>query len=113
MERSLKKYLTDILFSIEEIENFMAQRPRQFSVFLSDSMFRSAIERKVMIIGEAMNQALKLDSELQISNARKIVSTRNYVVHAYDSLQPDTIWNIVINHIPILKEEVKALLDES
>ena len=46
MERSLKKYLTNILFSIEEIENFMAKRPRQFSVFLSDSMFRSAIERK-------------------------------------------------------------------
>ena len=60
-----------------------------------------------------MNQALKLDAELQISNARKIVSTRNYVVHAYDSLQPDTIWNIVINHLPILKEEVMALLDES
>ena len=111
MERSLKKYLTDILFSIEEIENFLAQRPKQFSVFLSDSMFRRAIERKVMIIGEAMTQALKLDSELQISNARKIISTRNYVVHAYDSLQPETLWNIVINHIPILKQEVKALLD--
>lgn len=74
MERTLKKYLTDILFSIEEIENYMSQRPRQFNIFLSDSMFRSALERKVMIIGEAMNQALKIDSELPISNARKIVN---------------------------------------
>ncbi|MCH5242643.1 MAG: DUF86 domain-containing protein [Muribaculaceae bacterium] len=113
MDRKLKKYLEDIRLAIEDIESFLAQRPRMYSVFLEDSMFRRAIEREIGIIGEAMNQILKLDPNISITDARKIVGTRNYVIHAYDTLRPDMIWDIVINDIPILKEEVNALLSEN
>ena len=41
-----------------------------------------------------------------------IKGTRNYVVHAYDTLEPHIIWNIVINDLPKLKEEVSLLLRE-
>ena len=111
MDRKIKKYLEDIRLAIEDIESFLAQRPRKYSVFLEDTMFRSAIERKLSIIGEALNQALKIDNEISITDAKKIVGTRNYVIHAYDSLRPDMLWKIVINDIPILKQEVTALLD--
>ncbi|MBD5277732.1 MAG: DUF86 domain-containing protein [Bacteroides sp.] len=48
---------------------------------------------------------------LSITAARKIVDTRNFVIHAYDSLKPDILWAIVINHMPLLKTEVVALLN--
>ena len=112
MDRKLKKYLEDIRLAIEDIESFLAQKPRMYSIFLEDTMLRRAIEREISIIGEALNQALKIDNEISITDARKIVGTRNYVIHAYDSLRPEMLWEIVINDIPILKEEVKTLLAE-
>lgn len=112
MDRKIKKYLEDIMLAIGEIELFLSQRPRQYQVFLDDHMFRSAIERQVGIIGEAISKVLQLEPEIAISNAKNIKGTRNYIVHAYDSLQPYTIWGIVINDVPKLKEEVTELLRE-
>lgn len=113
MDRNINKYLADILIAIEDIESFVERNSRQYSVFLEDIMFKSAVERKIGIIGEALNQALKLDPKLQISDARKIVGTRNYVIHAYDSLRPDMLWSIVINDLPLLKNEVNDLLSNN
>lgn len=59
-----------------------------------------------------MNRILKEIPDIPISSSRKIVDTRNYVIHAYDSLRPDILWSIVINHLPLLKSEVEALLLE-
>lgn len=112
MDRKVKKYLEDIMLAIGEIELFLSQRPRQYQVFLDDHMFRSAIERQVGIIGETMSRILSLVPDISITNARNIKGTRNYIVHAYDSLQPYTIWGIVINDIPKLKEEIVLLLNE-
>ena len=112
MDRKIKKYLEDIMLAIAEIELFLTQRPRQYQVFLDDHMFRSALERQVGIIGESMSKILSIDPEIAITNAKHIKGTRNYIVHAYDSLQPYTIWGIVINDIPKLKEEVAILLEK-
>lgn len=98
--------------SILEIESFLQQRPRQYQVFLEDSMFRSAIERYLGIIGEAISQILKISPNINITEAKNIRSTRNYIVYAYDTLEPHIIWNIVINDIPKLKEEVESLLGQ-
>ena len=111
MDEKVRKYLLDIYYAIEDIENYTTQRPKQFNVFLSDSMFRSAIERKVEIIGEAMNRILKINPDIPISSSRKIVNTRNYVIHAYDTLSPEIIWGIVVNDIDLLKKEVMTLLE--
>ena len=110
MDDKIKKYLTDIQFAIEDIELFLSQRPRKFDVFISDSMFKSAIERKIEIIGEAMNRILKIHPEIAITSSRKIVNTRNYVIHSYDTLSNEILWGIVINDLPLLKNEVNSLL---
>ena len=112
MDRTVKKYLSDIHSAIEEIELFLTQRPRQYQVYINDLMFKRAIERNVGIIGEAMSKILQIDSNIPITNAKNIKGTRNYVVHAYDTLEPHIIWNIVINEIPKLKEEVLTLLED-
>lgn len=60
-----------------------------------------------------MNRILKIDPMIKITSARKIVDTRNYVIHAYDSLKPDILWAIVINHIPRLKSDILHIISPS
>ena len=110
MDKGIEKYLEDILRSIGNIELFMESRPKQYQTFCEDLCFRSAVQWEIAVIVEAMSKALKLEPELHITAARKIVDTRNYLIHGYDSLRLDIIWSIVINHLPKLKEEVLLLL---
>ena len=51
-------------------------------------------------------------TDIAITNARKIVDARNYIIHGYDSLSADILWSIVVNHLPILEEEIRMLLEE-
>lgn len=110
MDEKIKKYLRDVQIAISEIEIATSERSREFEVFVNDFVFRKFVERNIEIIGEAMNRILKIDPEIAISSARKIVDTRNYVIHAYDTLIPEILWAIVINHLPILKQEIDNLL---
>lgn len=112
MDRIIKKYLSDILSAILEIESFLKERPRLYDTFCNDTLFRRGVERNIEIMGEAMNRILKIKPDIPITSARKVVDTRNFVIHAYDSLKPDILWAIVINHLPLLKEEVEALLEK-
>lgn len=111
MDRKLRKYLADILSSILEIESFMVDRPKEYATFCNDILFRRGVERNMEIMGEAMNQVLKINPDIPITAARKVVDTRNFVIHAYDSLKPDILWGIVINHMPLLKSEIETLLE--
>lgn len=113
MDESVRKSLTDILDSISNIELFCATRPKEFQAFSKDICFKSAVHWEVAVIGEAMNRILKIDPNIPITSARRIVNTRNFLIHGYDSLKEDLIWAIVVNHIPLLKEEVSKLLNES
>lgn len=90
----------------------MGSRPKEYATFYDDILFRRGVERNIEIMGEAMNQALKIDPNIPITASRKIVDTRDFVIHAYDSLKPDILWGIVINHIPLLKKGVEGLLND-
>lgn len=105
------KYLNDVLTAISEIELFLESRPKEYETFCNDLLFRRAVERNIEIMGEAMNQALKIEPNLPITAARKVVDTRNFVIHAYDSLREDILWAIVIRHMPLLKEEIQNILN--
>ena len=111
MDDLIKKHLQDILTAIEEIESFFGDKPKLFDDFYNNLCLRRAIERNIEIIGEAMNRILKTDRNIAITNSRKIVDARNYIIHGYDSLSADILWSMVINHLPKLKNEVTALLD--
>ncbi|MDE6468365.1 MAG: DUF86 domain-containing protein [Muribaculaceae bacterium] len=111
MERTVNKTLEDILGAILEIDSFFENRPKRYDIYLSDLCLRRAVERNITIIGEAMNRLLKLAPDIQISAARRIVDTRNYVIHGYDSVTDDIMWGIIIRHLPLLRTEVEKLLD--
>lgn len=111
MDDLIKKHLQDILTAIEEIEIFFGNEPKRFEDFCGNLCLRRAIERNIEIIGEAMNRILKMDRNIAISNSRKIVDARNYIIHGYDSLSVDILWSMVVNHLPKLKREVEGLLE--
>lgn len=111
MDERIKKYISDILECIYEIESAITRFGKKYEVFDSDVIFRKFVERNIEITGEAMGRILKINPSISITSARKIVDTRNYVIHAYDSLKSDILWAIVVNHIPKLKLELLELLD--
>lgn len=99
------------MIACQEIEEETNLRGRSFKVFCEDRVFRKFVERNFEIIGEAMNRILKIDPEISISSARKIVNTRNLVIHSYDSLDKEILWGIVIRHLPVLKAEIIKIMD--
>ena len=112
MDEIINKHLHDILDAINEIESFFGDKPKYFNEFCNDLCLRRAVEREIEIIGEAMNRILKEDRNIAITNSRKIVDARNYIIHGYDSLSADILWSIVINHLPKLKEEAQILREQ-
>jgi uncharacterized protein with HEPN domain len=111
MEKEFLTWLEDIKQSIDEIEDFLPEN-RNFFEFQKDLKTRKAIERNIEIIGEAISRILKVNPEFKITNARKIVDTRNRIIHGYDSVSVDIIWAIVCNDLENLKQEIEVLLEE-
>ena len=82
----------------------------KYSDFEGDIKTQKAIERNIEIIGEALNRILKVSPDIAISDSRKIVDTRNRIIHGYDSITPDILWLIIKRSLPVLQEEVSKLL---
>ena len=110
MDDSIRKYLYDVNKAINNIERFMDERSRNYMIFCNDLLYQHAVERNLSVIGEAINKILRLQPDIAITSARKIVDLRNFLVHSYDSIQPFMIWGIMIRHLPLLKQEISNLL---
>ena len=106
MQHNSFKYLYDILTAIELIEDFLISTPT-FYDYLTDLKTKSAVERQLVIIGEAVNKFEKINQENKLSFAREIVNFRNRLVHAYDSIDDSIVWAIKTNHLPQLKVEIQ------
>ena len=112
MDIEIKTFLYDILNAIAEIDSFFEDSPKEFTAFKNDTRTKRAVERNIEIIGEAMNRILLKDQNIELSNSRKIVDTRNRIIHGYDSVSDEIIWSIVIQYLPVLKTEIEVLLGE-
>ena len=112
MDNDIKTWLYDILNAIMEIESFFDDSSKEFVKYQNDLRTKRAVERNIEIIGEALGRILKRDETIKITNARKIVDTRNRIIHGYDAVSDDVIWGILIRHLPILQREVEILLGE-
>ena len=108
MDRNLKKYLFDISTATHTIEKYIGN-PKIFANFEANRQLQQAVERNLEIIGEATKRILELEPNINISNARKIVSARNRIIHGYDDIDITEIWSIIINSLPILKEDIDVL----
>ena len=109
MKLEIKTWLEDIERSVDEIFEFMPDK-QNFKEFEHDLKTRKAVERNLEIIGEALNRILKLEPNIEITDSRKIVDTRNRIIHGYDSVTADVLWLIINKSLPILKDEIDRLL---
>jgi uncharacterized protein with HEPN domain len=110
MQHDVRKYLLDISTSIESINDFIGD-DKNFNAYESNKLVRRAVERELEIIVEATNRILKIDSNIDISDARRIVNLRNWVIHSYDNVDNILIWGIILKDLPLLKTQVDRLLD--
>ena len=109
MQLEIKTWAYDISKAIEEIETFIADIP-DFAAYQKDIKTKRAIERNLEIIGEAMNRMLNVDSTLYFTDARKIVDTRNRIIHGYDTVSDEVVWSIVTTNIKTLQAEINQFL---
>jgi uncharacterized protein with HEPN domain len=109
MKHEINTWLEDINIAIKQIYDFLPEDIK-YSDFEDDIKTQKAIERNIEIIGEALNRILKLSPDIAISDSRKIVDTRNRIIHGYDSITPDILWLIIKRSLPILQKEISELL---
>jgi len=111
MQPETRKYLYDICRACEALVEFI--RDKSLEDYNADLLLRSGVERQLMIIGEALNQAEKIDPSFSkaIGNIRQIVNLRNVIVHGYATVENETIWGIVQEDVLNLYKKVKSLLE--
>jgi hypothetical protein len=69
----------------QKIFSFLPKK-RTYFEFQKNLKGRRAIERNIEIIGEAVNRILKVNPNFPLEHARKIVDTRNRMIHGYDTV---------------------------
>ena len=108
----VRQYFYDIARACELLHRFITGKT--LDDYSADPLLRSGVERQFGIIGEALNQALRIDPELKsrISDTEKIISLRNRLIHAYFAVSNETIWGILEINLPVLTKEIQTLLDE-
>ena len=111
MRLEAKKYLFDIQRAVALLQSFI--RGKTFMDYESDAMMRSAVERQFEIIGEAVNKLADVDEEAvhRISEYERIIAFRNILIHGYAVVDDRLVWDVTQTNLPILADEVHALLE--
>lgn len=111
MNEAAKKRLLDPAEACEAIAEFVAAR--QFAEYEADRLLRSAVERQFEIVGKAIGRAAQEDDTLasRFPELRKIVGLRNRLIHGYESVDDEIIWDIVQTKLPALRAELRMLLE--
>lgn len=108
-----RKHVFDMISAVRAVTQFAEGKTRKD--YETDLLLRSAIERQLQILGEALIRLRRVDPESvdQISRAREIVGFRNVVVHAYDQVSESVVWSIVEHYLPPLLRELQTLLERT
>lgn len=109
MTVEINKILRDIDLSIEEVVSYLPE-DTSYQDFAGDKKTQRAIERCLEIIGESIENVLWIDSNIKISNQRKILSVCHQIMHDYDSVPVQAVWLICQEYLHTLKSEVESLL---
>jgi uncharacterized protein with HEPN domain len=110
MTNEAKKRLLDAVGGCEAIADFVAGK--DFSVYENNRLLRSAVERQFEIIGEALNKAGAVEPSLaaQIPEFHRIIGLRNRLIHGYDNVDDEILWDVVQSKLAPLKARTEAVL---
>jgi uncharacterized protein with HEPN domain len=82
--------------------------------YSGNDLLRFSVERQLITLGEALNQATRLDSNASesIADIRQIIGLRNILVHGYAEINNELVWKIATTEIISLVEALDRLLEE-
>jgi uncharacterized protein with HEPN domain len=112
MKTGLQKHLLDALNACRAIQGFVTGRT--WEEYEQNLMLRSAVERQFEIVGEALYRAEADESELSrlIPEVRRIIGLRNRIIHGYDSVDDELLWQTIHKHVPSLAQRLTELLED-
>lgn len=112
MRLEAKKYLYDIRETVKLLSEFTAGK--KLADFSREPMLRAAVEREFEIMGEALAQLARLDADLvaRITDHRRIIAFRNILIHGYANVDDRLVWDVVETKLPMLRQEIEALLGD-
>ena len=111
----IKEHDTVILSKIVQycarIEDALNRCGRSYTAFCGDVLYQDACCMCVVQIGELAG-LLSEDVKKQSASIpwRIIKDTRNFYVHAYGSIDLESVWKTLLSDIPVLSDECKSLL---
>jgi uncharacterized protein with HEPN domain len=111
MTDAVKRRLLDALRACQAIQEFTSEI--DFSEYERNLMLRSAVERQLEIVGEALGQAAQESEAItdEIPSIPRIVALRNRVIHGYDSVDNEIVWDIVQTKLPPLMKQLDRVLN--
>ena len=81
-------------------------------VFLADDTLQRAFVRSLEVIGEA---AKRVPDDFRIANPhiewRAMAGMRDRLIHNYFGVDLELVWDVVRNRIPVLREQLAAILE--
>ena len=110
-ERTLKT-LEDIrdaaAFILESV------RGKSSEDYFRNRLLRQAVERNFEIIGEAMDRLTREDPETakRIGDYERIIAFRNVLIHGYDLVNDELVWDTVQSKVPVLLAEIEGLIEQ-
>lgn len=83
--------------------------------FTADLVIRSAIERQLEILGEALSRLRRVDAETaaRIPELDKIVGMRNIIAHEYGAIDYEIVWRAATTRVPALIPVLSELVEEA
>jgi len=109
-KRAYKHFLKDISDSCRKIREYT--KGMDIHSFTSDEKTFDAVIRNFEIIGEAAN---KLPQEIKSKYSeipwRDMVDFRNRITHEYFGISAEIVWNIIVNELPGVEEEINKIED--
>ena len=113
MPRTNQDWLQSIAASAQHIAAFTAGL--SFADYAQDAKTQAAVERHFGIIGEALVQLERQSPETAagISGRREIIGMRIVLTHRFYDVDAHVVWETAINGLPLLRAEVRQLLNSA
>lgn len=101
--------LQHILDACDAIMEFMAGKSEDDLV--SDRLLLSGVTRQIEIIGEASNM---ITAERRTAHPevpwKQLIGMRHKIIHDYFAVQTETVWDVVTNDVPLLREQIARII---
>ena len=102
-------YLRHILDAIEKIEVYTSVGK---GAFMEQSHWQDATIRQLEIVGEATkNISMSLRVQYPDIPWKRIAGLRDVLIHHYMGVDLSAVWEITQRDVPVLKQEVTAILE--